>query len=1061
MSNEFQHVFAIAALFEGSFLIDWIIDLTGEKASRVLSVLEEGTKKKIFTRQGVGAYAFTDSKTRMEWKELLSAEKITQLHRQIANLLMIELPDDDAQALRIAAHLLQISNSLENCRLLTKAGDDFLKQFQAENALQCYTKVLNDLLALEGEEADFLFTETTIKYSKVSTARHDTKKVLTILDDAMVRAKKWDNKNHQVLLEMHLAKNEWLCSEYPKALRHFQSAWSIAKQMEDHRLLRSVTNFSTFFLYWQGRFREAIQTYEKVIPDVEKLPTDRFPLLAVVTAGICYAHIGHVTQGLGLLDAVSTRCKAEGDEYLMAFASAAIGHVLLDIRRIKDAIQFLERSIEEASRSHNDWVTIMSTLMLSFAYFLHGEREKTVTLLLEFIRGIQKVHMTSEAIPYLMDICAAIENGDLPRVQGLSLKYEVDRLVMSGNVYTKGVAYRYQGLLLKQKGEPPEKIIQSLNLSLRSLEESGNLVEQARSQLELAREYMSQGDEDIFKESIIKTSKILSLLGEFGEGLIPEELKSLMNEHPRQETILQEILKLGQEVVSIRENKELVQYIMSTVNRVTGAERGAIFLIENDTGAPALTLRASKNLTSEQIASPGFEPSMKMIEEIAAKGKGRIMGMNSPEGDGSLSKEVIRSRICVPMILRDKLVGVLYHDNRLLGSAFRESDLELLSYFAALAAFALDNAKAYEEIQHLNQRLEGEKLYYQEQHYQSIASEGIVGQGPAVMQLLAQIYRVAGTDSTVLILGETGVGKELVARAIHRLSPRVNKPFIQVNCSVLPENLIQSELFGHERGAFTGAIQRRIGRFELADGGTLFIDEIGDLPAETQIRLLNVLQSKEFERLGGSNVIHSDFRLVTATNRNLEKEAKENRFRYDLYYRLNVFPIYVPPLRERKEDISLLADHFLKIYGAKIGKIFNAIPDSEIEKLMQYDWPGNIRELEHVIERGTILNTGPTFLLTDFGLNNVSPTKTKIQVSLEENERHHILWALQKTGWRVRGSGGAAELLSIHPSTLSSRMKKLRIQRPENSPIKKGVYLSADPDDVSKETHAYQRFSAP
>ena len=324
------------------------------------------------------------------------------------------------------------------------------------------------------------------------------------------------------------------------------------------------------------------------------------------------------------------------------------------------------------------------------------------------------------------------------------------------------------------------------------------------------------------------------------KGSIPDELKSLINEPARGENLLEEILKLGQEVVTIRENKELVQYIMSTVNRVTGAERGAIFLLENNASPSTVVLRASKNLTSEQIASPSFGTSMKMIEEVARTGKGRILGTDSTVDIVSRSREVTRSRICVPMILRDKLVGVLYHDNRLLSSAFRESDLELLSYFAALAAFALDNARAYEEIQQLNQKLEGEKLYYQEQQSQGISSDDIVGQSPAIKRVLAQVDQVASTDSTVLIFGETGVGKELVAMAIHRLSPRFDKPFIRVNCNVLPESLIQSELFGHEKGAFTGAIQRRIGRFELADGGTLLLDEIGDLPAEVQIRLLNV-----------------------------------------------------------------------------------------------------------------------------------------------------------------------------------------------------------------------------
>jgi transcriptional regulator with GAF, ATPase, and Fis domain/tetratricopeptide (TPR) repeat protein len=1051
MSDDYRRIFTLASLFDGGFLIDWIIDLTGGKVSQVLSVLEEGTKRKILTRQKIGAFVFADVETRMRWKEIIPSEKIKQLHRQISDFLLNELPDDDTKAVRIATHLLEIPNSLENCRVLAKAGDDFLKRFRAENALQCYTKVLNDLFTFQGQEADFLFTETAIKYSKISTARHDTKKVLSILADAMVRAKRWNNKTHQVLLETHLAKNEWLCAEYTKALRHFQGAWSIAKELGNDRLLRSLANFSTFFLYWQGRFREAVENYEGVTPDVEKLPTDKFPLLAVITGGICYAHIGQVTQGLGLIDAVHTRCREEGDEYLTAFASAAIGHVLLNVRRVKDAIHFLELALEEALRSHNDWVTIMGTLMLSFAYFLEGEREKTMSLLSEFVEGIKKVNMAPEGLPYLMDICMAIENEDLPRLQGLSLKDEVDRMVTSGNLCTKGVAYRYQAFLLKLRGESHEKITQALGLSLKALEESGDIVEQTRSQLELAREYMSQGNEDGFKESVAKVSGGLSLLGEFGEGIIPDELKPLMNERPRGDTILREILKLGQEVVTIRENKELVQYIMSTVNRVTGAERGAIFLIDGDSSPPKLALRASRNLTSEQITSPAFTASMEMIEYVAREGKGQILGLSSLEANGSYSKDIIRSRICVPMILRDRLFGVLYHDNRLLGSAFKESDLELLSYFAALAAFALDNTKLYDEIQHSKQRLEGEKLYYQEQHYQSIVSQSIIGQGPAIRLLLTQIYQVARTDSTVLILGETGVGKELVARAIHRLSSRANKPFIRVDCSVLPENLIQSELFGHEKGAFTGAIQRRIGRFELADGGTLFIDEIGDLPAETQVRLLNVLQSKEFERLGGSAVIRSDFRLVTATNRDLEKEVKQNRFRSDLFYRLNVFPIYVPPLRERKEDIPLLAYHFLKVYAAKIGKTFSTIPDSEMEKLMQHDWPGNIREMEHIIERATIVNSGQVLLLPDFAISKVNFDKGKSEISLEENERRHILAALQKTGWRVRGSAGAAELLVIHPSTLSSKMRKLGILRSKGSSRKEGMHIPATVNDAAKE----------
>ncbi len=475
-----------------------------------------------------------------------------------------------------------------------------------------------------------------------------------------------------------------------------------------------------------------------------------------------------------------------------------------------------------------------------------------------------------------------------------------------------------------------------------------------------------------------------------------------------------------------------MQHIISTVNGITGAERGAIFLMNNETNPPQLTLRASKNLTSEQIEYPYFASSMRMIQEAAADGKGRVMGMNTEDDPGFFSTEVIRSRICVPMILRDTTVGVLYHDNRLLSSAFKESDLELLSYFAALAAFALDNARAYEEIQRLNIKLSEENLYYKEERLQNLHFEDIVGESAAIKKVLSQVDQVCGTDATVMIRGDTGVGKELVARAVHSHSLRKDKPFIRIHCSALPETLIASELFGHEKGAFTGASHRRIGRFELADGGTLFLDEIGDISQDIQVRLLRVLQTKEFERVGGSETLKSDFRLVVATNRDLEEAVKTEKFRADLYYRLAVFPIYVPPLRDRKEDIPLLAHYFLNIYSNKMGKKFSRIPTSQMEKMLNYYWPGNVRELENVIERGAILSHGPLFRVPPLGEEHHEIPASKGQATLKENERRHILWALEKTGWKVRGKGGAAELLGIPPSTLAFRMKKVGIRRPIN-----------------------------
>ena len=273
-----------------------------------------------------------------------------------------------------------------------------------------------------------------------------------------------------------------------------------------------------------------------------------------------------------------------------------------------------------------------------------------------------------------------------------------------------------------------------------------------------------------------------------------------------------------------------------------------------------------------------------------------------------------------------------------------------------------------------------------------------------------------------------------MALAIHRLSDRGDRPFIRLNCSSYPKSLIPSELFGHEKGAFTGANCRRAGRFELADTGTLFLDEVGELSMDIQIRLLQVLQLREFERVGGSETLRSDFRLLAATNQDLRKLIEKKHFRPDLFYRLNVFPIYVPPLRERKEDIPLLAYYFLKIYSTKMRKSLKKIPDSEMNRLMQYHWPGNVRELENIMERGVILNTGTKFKVPELKSNTESYEDPNARASLAENEKAHILWAMNKTRWKIRGPGGASELLDIHPSTLSFRMKKLGIKQPSGIP---------------------------
>jgi DNA-binding NtrC family response regulator/ligand-binding sensor domain-containing protein len=377
------------------------------------------------------------------------------------------------------------------------------------------------------------------------------------------------------------------------------------------------------------------------------------------------------------------------------------------------------------------------------------------------------------------------------------------------------------------------------------------------------------------------------------------------------------------------------------------------------------------------------------------------------------------------------ILSLLYLGYRLRVNQLEKKRKQLEERVAERTEAAKKLSDALDEVELLKNRLHEENIYLQSELKVEHNFENIISTSDKFNKVLSSVEQVASTDSTVLILGETGTGKELLARAVHSISRRSDRPLVKVNCATLPENLIESELFGHEKGAFTGATSKKIGRFELATGGTIFLDEIGELPYELQTKLLRVLQEGEFERLGNPNTIKVDVRVLAATNRELEKEVKEGLFREDLFYRLNVFPIKIPSLRERKEDIPLLVNHFLKKYNAKAGKRVEIITQEVMEKLESYDWPGNVRELENIIERAIITSKGNKLILGDWlSETDLSPSKSKI-LPLEEMERNYIIEVLETTQWKVSGERGAARILDINPQTLVSRMKKLGIQKPK------------------------------
>jgi formate hydrogenlyase transcriptional activator len=494
------------------------------------------------------------------------------------------------------------------------------------------------------------------------------------------------------------------------------------------------------------------------------------------------------------------------------------------------------------------------------------------------------------------------------------------------------------------------------------------------------------------------------------------------------------LLDLTNTVVSNLDLRELLRAIAASIRRVMQCDGVGVGLPDAE---GRLQLYALDYPDGRGVVREGYQERSgpETLAEMVFR-TGQLKNVTAAElrDDPVASAEGAKSVCHLPLIARDRVLGVLTLGRRQ-EKPFSEDEIAFLAQVARQVAIAVENALAFRQITELKDRLAEEKLYLEDEIRSELNFEEIVGRSDALRRVLRDVETVAPTDSTVLIYGETGTGKELVARAVHNLSLRSRHAFIKLNCAAIPTGLLESELFGHEKGAFTGAISQRSGRFELANGGTVFLDEIGEIPLELQPKLLRVLQEREFERLGSSRTLHTDARLIAATNRDLRSMVDRQQFRSDLFYRLNVFPLRVPPLRERPEDIPLLVRHFVQQFSRRANRQIDTVPSETMNTLVRYHWPGNIRELQNVIERAVILSTGTALRapLDDLG-SQAPPSEPAPAVNgtmkahLESEERRQILEALEASRWIVAGPNGAAARLGLKRSTLQSRMQKLGIR---------------------------------
>ena len=498
---------------------------------------------------------------------------------------------------------------------------------------------------------------------------------------------------------------------------------------------------------------------------------------------------------------------------------------------------------------------------------------------------------------------------------------------------------------------------------------------------------------------------------------------------------LRALFEITNALVSKLSPAELFPAISGELSKVIAHDSAGITLLNRTSGEVELYALHFPTGMGVPVERKSGHPEGTPLCEALATGKPVVV--NAPDLERfpsafyeSMVQQGFTVHCSIPLPTPNGIAGTL-ELGRIGGPPFTEEEIELGVQVARQIAVAVENSLAFKELDELKDKLANEKLYLEDEIRFDQNLGNMVGDSPAFQALLKSVQIVAPTDATVLILGETGTGKELIARAIHELSDRGKHNFVKVNCAAIPSGLLESELFGHEKGAFTSAIGQKIGRFELADRGTLFLDEIGEIPLELQSKLLRAIQEQEFERLGGNRTIKVDVRFVAATNRDLKRMMEENQFRGDLYYRLHVFPVHMPPLRERREDIPLLVRYFVHKYAQRMNRTINSIPTPVMEALVHYNWPGNIRELQNVLERSVILSSGPALRIAmpEMGETLAPAPATALDSRFQDHERERILHALQDSNGIVGGPGGAAARLGMRRTTLQSRMKKLKIGR--------------------------------
>lgn len=986
-------------ILKGPVHVDVAGTLAPLRPGELLDVLRRGGSAGMLKQSGHDTFtsdadpaqvsAFLNRNNEPFRRSLLSAIEENDLGHRVPSKALIRLLAEAGRKAEAADIALEQSRSAFSSGQLKTALD--------------YAQTAMDVLTADTESTHearlYIMAATTLADLRFRTGQA-LDDVSQYLDKARRLAESLGDKRSQALIGLHQGRLYYLNTRLEDTLSALEIALAEVETLGDDDILERTAEFRGLYAYLQGRYREALEQFERALSAGKEYSSPFIPLYL----GFSAACLGQFHRSLGLVDTYANRCLQQGQEALAAHARALLAYILTAMGRGDEALRHLPDIPDAGSTAY--WIA--KTVRI-YQTFTAGRIKDAHAALQDAAEQWGQTGMTFHQYPapQLLEMIDAFDRLGLAPLPFLAIHDEIQRVMEGPNVHLRGVALRLKALRLP---EGPWKHA-CLTESEDCLKQSGDPVETSKTRIELARLHLARGDQAQALVQILNAHEGLSALGEL---FFPDDLRRFL---PKDSAVatplfagqprLEDMAEMIADLIPSPNVQDLLGKLLTAVSGYVRAERAGLFRHEQS----GVLLRSAHNLNADEVFSEVFRGSLAMVFEAYNRREPLCRPVPASEGPP-------RRVLCLPVD-----GGVLYFDNSYDRQAFDFMDAAMLRGLSRILSTAILKIQEYGRA-----RAERDRTFQHQPAGEQSAGGVFLTASPRMHSILVQLDRAAASDATILIIGETGVGKELLARRVHNKSLRKIMPMITVDLATIPETLVESELFGYEKGAFTGADSQRKGRVELADKGTLFIDELGEVPPTMQVKLLRTLQEKTCMRLGGGRLIATDFRLVAATNRNLGEEVKAGRFRQDLYYRVNVMPLHIPPLRERPEDVRMLARHFAERYAAKYQNSTELTAQDEV-RLLSYPWPGNVRELQNVIERGVLLAEGHRINLSlPLDARPSASHPFADMPTLDELQRRYIAWVLERTSGRIGGREGAAEILGMKRTSLNARLKKLGLR---------------------------------